>query len=114
MNKHDQNKEFIDAVTKDIKQSVDDIDATTQSRLAQIREQALTSDAGRSVQRWQLVSGALATACVVMLAIMLMIKPEIDTTYSEDDVELFTTTDGLDFYEDLEFYVWLDEYEASS
>ena len=114
MNKDDQDKKFIDAVTKDIKKSVDDIDATTQSRLAQIREQALTGQAKHSVQQWQLLTGALATACIVMLAIILLIKPEMDTAYTEQDVEIFSATDGLDFYEDLEFYVWLDEYEASS
>lgn len=114
MNKDDQDKKFIDAVSNDLNKSVDDIDSTTQSRLTQIREHALTGQTKYSVQRWQLLTGALATACVVMLAIILLIRPEIDTSYTEDDVELFSTTDGLDFYEDLEFYVWLDEQEAST
>ncbi len=114
MSEDKDNQKFIDAISKDIKQSVDDLDASTLSKLTQLRAQALESKTRVFHQWWYLPAGAIATACLVVLAYSLLINPAMETTRFEQDVELISTSDSLDFYEDLEFYEWLEDYELST
>jgi hypothetical protein len=94
-------------------QSVERIDAPTQSRLTQARHAALAElerpaiHAGR-----RLPAGALAAATV--LAVVLWAGPGTDVgpqpvlaTAPAEDLELLTLGDDLDMLgEDAEFYVW--------
>jgi len=94
-------------------QSVEGLDAATASRLNQARHAALARRPAR--QHWFLPAG-LASACVLMLAVFTWhawrpmtsddaIFPKAATS---GDIELVSSDDSLEFYQDLEFYAWLD------
>ena len=112
MSKDKDNQKFIDAVSKDIKQSVDELDASILSKLTQLRSQALVSKSSVMRQWWYLPAGAIATACLAILIYGVAINPDIEQITTEDDIDLISTSDSLELYEDLEFYEWLEDYAA--
>jgi uncharacterized protein DUF3619 len=96
------------------------LDASTLSRLNRARQAALAQNRPRVRQRWFMPAG-LAGACVLMLAVAVWhsYAPIGGTTdapvpaltaknVSEGDIDLVSSDDGLEFYQDLEFYAWLD------
>ncbi|MCI0659204.1 MAG: hypothetical protein L0170_19290, partial [Acidobacteria bacterium] len=58
----------------------------------------------------------LATASVVILAGLLwLFAPNgAGPLPGHEDFELLTSAEGLEFYEDLEFYGWLADHERAS
>ena len=109
----DNNQDFIDAMTNEVRQSVDALDASTISSLNRIRTQALESKPGLKTQWWYIPVGAMVTASLIVLAYNLLDYQNIDTMMTGQDVEMITTLDSIELYEDLEFYEWLDDYELS-
>ena len=95
--------------------SVASIDGHTRSRLAQARNQAL--ETGRRPNHWYLpgrprlvVAGAVAAALLAAVLVMQPLLPEAEhqlTTF--DDLDILLGEEDLEFFEDLEFYAWLDE-----
>ena len=111
MSKQDENK-FETNIKQTLDKSVDNLDANTQSRIRQIRAQAVEKAGTTSQANWfPVMTGALATACVMVFAIMLLIKsPETNIQLLPvDDLELISSSDSLEFFEDLEFYEWLED-----
>lgn len=97
----------------ELDRAADDIDAATLSRIRQIRARAIErTDAG--VTNWfGVVSGALATTCVMLFAVMIMLNNEpVVTPLPAEDLEMISSLDELDLYQDLEFYQWLETYES--
>jgi len=86
-------------------------------RLAAMRAAALELPLGRRF--WfaaprRLAAGGLATAAVIILAISLWFSPgpapqSVVAITNPDDVELLTSNDRIELYQDLDFYRWLDE-----
>jgi hypothetical protein len=103
-----------DELNTHIKQSLDEstneLDANTLSRIRQIRASAVERVDERK-HSWQgIMVGGLATTCVMVLAVMLLLNS--DTTLQTvplDELELISSADNLDLFEDLEFYEWLEE-----
>ena len=105
-----------DELTTNIRQaldeSVDALDANTLSRIRQIRAQAIEKVEARHVNWFGIMTGALATACVMVFAVMILLQsPTTIQPVQVDDLELISSSDNLELFEDLEFYEWLDEYE---
>ena len=93
-------------------ESADALDANTLSKIRQIRAQAVEKAAGKSFNWFGVMSGALATTCVIVFAVMVLIKtPTTMQSVPVDDLELISSSDSLELYEDLEFYEWLEEHE---
>ena len=101
-----------------IKQELDDslnsIDAATLSRVRQVRARALEKTEKKSYNWFGIAGGAIATACVLMLVVMLSIKNEASVTpLTPEEIELISAMDEIEIYQDLEFYEWLaEEYES--
>ena len=112
MSKDKDDQNFIDVISGDLKQSVDDLDANTLSKLTQLRSHALESKTGIVHQWWFLPTGAMATACLAMLIYAVAIAPDLAPIPTEDDIDLLSTSDSIELYEDLEFYEWLEDYVA--
>ena len=103
-------------------ESVDGIDAATLSRLNRARQAALATRARRS-QFWMLPAG-LAGACALLLAAAVWmprhggvpggagaVHTDALATQAADPIEAGDTLSGDDspeFYQDLDFYAWLD------
>lgn len=105
-----------DELNRNIRQvldeSTDALDAHTLSKIRQIRAQAVEKAADKSFNWFGVISGALATACVMILAvIILMQSPTPMQPVPVDDLELISSSDNLELYEDLEFYEWLEEHD---
>jgi len=94
--------------------SVEALDAETLARLRMTRQRALAVQPSR-FPRLVLVGG-FATASVAILASLLWLFAPNGTgpLPGHEEFELLTAADGLEFYENLEFYGWLAESERAS
>ncbi len=109
MNKHDKDKLAVN-IKQTLDDSVDSLDAQTLSRIRQVRSRAIEQTEDRSLNWFGLMSGALATACVMVFAIMILLNsPDTSQMTPIDDLDLISSSDNLELYEDLEFYEWLED-----
>ena len=117
MSAHDPQRELDAAWVGQAKavldESAEGLDAATLSRLNQARHAALS---GRPARQHWFVPAGLASACVLLLAVLTWhayrpmssddaVFPKAATS---GDIELVSSDDSLEFYQDLEFYAWLD------
>lgn len=114
----DNNRVWIDQARTLLEESAQALDAATLSRLNRARQAAIAQRRPRATQRWFLPAG-LASACVLLLAVATWHSyAPMDTTASglpfvtkgasDGDIDLVSGDDSLEFYQDLEFYAWLD------
>lgn len=113
MTKH--NKDELESnIRESLDESADALDANTLSKIHQIRAQAVEKAKTRQVN-WLfspqgLFVGSLATACVMVFAVMLLLKSPAPMQHVPvDDIELISSSDNLKLFEELEFYEWLEE-----
>lgn len=99
------------SIKRDLDESTDALDANTLSKIRQIRAKAVEKAGNRNVDYGSgLFIGGLATACIMVLAVIMLIKsPTSIEIVPVDELELISSSDNLEFYEDLEFYEWLEE-----
>jgi len=107
-----QNNE--DKLTRNIKQTLDDsvqsLGGNTLSMIRQIRTQAVDKAVTRQSSWSAIFTGALATACVMVFAVMILLKsPLSNHIVPPDDLDLISSSESLELYEDLEFYEWLED-----
>jgi hypothetical protein len=95
-----------------LRESAENLDGRTRSRLTQARHAALAElESGKSQKiRWMLPAGA-AAAGVLAVAMLSNRAPvtQPDAVAVVEDIEIMTAGDSLEMYENLEFYAWLDE-----
>ncbi len=112
------NQDNEDKLAKNIKQTLDDsvesLDGNTLSRIRQVRAHAIDKaidHAATKHSNWSIIlSGALATACVMVFAVMILLQsPVSNQGIPLDDLDLISSSESLELYEDLEFYEWLDD-----
>ena len=113
MNEHNEDK-----LKSNIKQALDDstdaLDASTLSKIRLVRARAVEKVGNKSFNWFGVLSGALATACVMVFAIMILLKsPTPVQSVPVDDIEMISSSDNLEMFEDLEFYLWLEEHELT-
>jgi hypothetical protein len=104
-------------------ESADNLDAATLSRLNRARQSALELARPRRMRSWFVPAG-LASACAVLLAVAVVWQrpapkapdPFVPSGsvvapsggFSAGDLDLVSSDDGIEFYQDLDFYAWLD------
>lgn len=101
-------------IRQDLDDSVDVLDANTLSKIRQIRAQAVDRAADKQAHglfsRPRFLAGSLATVCVMVLAVVVLLNsPTSVNSVPLDDLELISSSDNLELFEDLEFYEWLEE-----
>jgi hypothetical protein len=96
--------------------SARDLDGASVSRLNRARQVALQQAARRAPRQWLLPTG-LASACALLLAVAIWqphhgnVSSAAKSTASETiatDTDITADEDSPEFYQDLEFYAWLD------
>lgn len=112
MSENEQEKRFLKRVKKTLDEGTNNLDSETQSRLTQIRHLALESKSSRSFPEWMYQPPVqwASVACTLLLAFLYFGEPattQIDLRL--EDIDLLTSTDVLDLYEEYEFYAWLAE-----
>lgn len=100
-------------------ESADGLDAATLSRLNRARQAALASRASRASHLWWLPAG-LAGACAMLLAVAIWTPhhgaPAANDpghaaaadAGSTDTPDAIGSDDSVEFYQDLDFYAWLE------
>lgn len=96
-------------------ESARDLDATTLSRLNRARQVALESRRARTAHPWLLGTG-LASACALLLAVAVWQphrhaengNPATTSAATGVSGEADAAETSPEFYQDLEFYAWLD------
>ena len=114
MTEHDKEQKFLNNVRNTLHKSLDAIDAETTSRIKQARYQAL--EQGHNKSSWLMPFSAIAvTASVVTLSVTLWFTPfnEMNEELVLEDISLLTASEELDFYQELEFYNWLDDEQIN-
>ena len=112
MNEHDKEKQFIDNVKKALDLGAQNLDAGTQSKLTRMRHQALDTGErkGFDIRQWfTLPTAGWATACILVLGLVIYMQQPNGATPLLEDIELLAAEDNLEFYDSLEFYAWLAE-----
>ncbi len=109
-------KALLDYARESLDQEVAGLDPAVMTRLNRARQQALAGRARtprarrRQNRRWWWPAGGLATAVAAGLAVILLSPgPELPTAPVLTDLEILASAEGVDFYEELEFYLWLAE-----
>jgi hypothetical protein len=110
--------EFISHVKKTLDQQTEALDGETLSRLNRARQAAIQHaehKPGLSLTRAWVPLGGVAAA--ILLTSIFMFKAEemaIVTDGAVDEIELIASSDNLDLYEQLDFYMWLLEEDAGA
>ena len=87
---------------------------TRRTKLTLIRRQALAKESSKSLVTFLLPAAMVATACLVLALVMYFPEQKPKQNEMIDDLDLITTSESLDLYEDLEFYEWLEAYDLPS
>ena len=105
---------WIDDARALLDDSARSFDAATLSRLNRARQAALASRRRVPVVRWPFIS-ALAASAVLLLAVAVWPPqyrtPEPAPAAAAAAADGDTAEDSLEFYQDLEFYAWLEAQE---
>ena len=117
MNRNDHPNDhpaWIDQASELLDDSTRDLDAATLSRLNRARQAALAQRRPRPAQVWLLPAG-LASACALLLAVAVW-QPHRHVETQQPSIAAGTgaavddgdSEDSAEFYQNLEFYAWLD------
>jgi len=117
MNAKDPEKLFLERVQGLLNDGTENLGSKTERRLQDIRGQALM-DAGEKrsrflhPRRWVLV-GSFATVTLAAAAFFfwLSLSPPPPPTGEIEDLEIITSQERIDFYQNLDFYRWLGSEE---
>ena len=108
-------RRFVAGIRQQLDRSCDALDGATLSRLNRIRHAALARKPARA-SRLLLPFGGFVTACVLVLTVTMFAPrtaPDTEALAAPlEDIDILTTPDSLDLYEDYEFYQWLAENDA--
>ena len=100
-----------------LEDSAQNLDAATASRLNRARQGALAAARPRRMRPSWFVPAGLASACALLLAVAVAWHvPGVPTAFpdsqanavGDSDMDLVSSDDGIEFYQDLDFYAWLD------
>jgi hypothetical protein len=117
MNAKDPEKLFLEKAQGLLNQGSENLESQTERRLEEIRALALNAaDEERSrfllPRRWVLVgSFAMATLAVAGLFFWLNTSTETLPRGQIEDLEIITSQERLDLYQNLDFYRWLGSKE---
>ena len=118
MNAKDPEKLLLEKAKDLLNLGVESLGPQTERRLEDIRVRALSAAEEKrpgffSPRRWVMVgSFAAATMAAVAIFFWLSSSPEpLPTTGQVEDLEIITSQERLDFYQNLDFYRWLETNE---
>lgn len=107
MELNDKDREFAERLRQTLRQSERTLDKDTTARLRIAREQAVaTAQKPRWALNWLVPAGAVAAGLLVF-AWLPMQAPVLESS-GMDSLEILADEMGPEFYQDLEFYEWLE------
>ncbi len=116
MKETEKDKAFVETAKYLLSERAEAIDTETRSRLGKGRYEALQSLRSRKHPiSWMWPATGVAVACTAVFAFFLILKepgPK-EVLSNMEDIELLASSAPIEFYDDLEFYDWLVEYEGA-
>ena len=112
-------KFFLENVSGLLNEGIENLDRSIQQRLEDARIEALKSDARKGAgffipRRWAMAGGfATILAAAAGLFLWLPTSPVVLPAKNIEDLEIITSAEHIDFYQDLDFYLWLATKEDS-
>jgi len=112
-------EQWLEKIKQDLEQSSEQLDSETRTRLLTARRKALEALPERPsswLTNWWQPAGAVAMVAAAVFAVILWqgrLGPDAELIQSTD-MELIAASDNLNFYEELEFYQWLDEVDNNA
>lgn len=107
MELNEQDREFTERARQALRQSERALDAATTARLHAARVQAVAlAQKPRGALSWVMPAGAVAAGLLVF-ALLPQATPVAETNGAET-LEILADELSQEFYQDLEFYEWLD------
>lgn len=102
---------FLDSLKQGLDQAGQRLDGATATRLRAARREAIASLDRPRRAAWLLPAGGLAVAATVTaISVGLwQMQPPGEHVSPLEDVALLSDPAGPEFYEELEFYMWLEE-----
>jgi len=115
---------FLHTVKSTLDRSVDELDDATRRQLCEARRQACqvaSKETARGMSAWSTwwlpVGGLAAVATIAVFAVSLWLLPAEDGLQgqlpAEEDIALLGDAESLEFYENLDFYLWLDDEQKA-
>ena len=107
---------FLEKARNELDQSCERMDVQTLSRLNSIRHAALEHGKKSPAKVFLAPFGGLVTACVLVFVVSVFYpgQPDIpDNGTAIEDLDILTSAESLELFENLEFYQWLEENESS-
>lgn len=109
----DEEKAFLETINKQLDQRVEEIDDPTKDALRRIRRSAIAQATDRSTSRWQWlqpvpIMATISLVLVISLSLRLTMTSSMHPTPALEDIPLLTASDDIEFYNDLEFYRWIE------
>ncbi len=112
MNDIDNEEKFARKIKQAFDESVEQLDTRTISAIAVTRQTALSHSNSRS--RWLLVPVGVMATLVFAVSLYLLPAKQSSSDFMAEDLDMLISSEGLEFYEDLEFYEWLDESDLTT
>ena len=110
MSADERERRFLERARAELDEGAASLDARKLARLSRARAGAVEAAASRRRIRFALPAGVVATASIALFAWFLAARPgpepELESVLG--DIELLSSTDDLELYENLEFLEWLD------
>lgn len=91
------------------------VDIVTTQRLNQLRQQALQSTQPSRLSQFALPLATFASFSVIALLVILL-QPRSQPSLVADNIDAFeiiSSSDDLELYQNLEFYLWLEQQRES-
>ena len=113
MKKSNENKAFLDNINDRLNKRVDELDDATLSALQNIRKTAIAQAENKTTDTWNWLQPipvmALASiVLVVSVTLQMTMTSSVLPSPALADIPMLTASDDIEFYNDLEFYQWLD------
>ncbi len=110
-----QKDKFTHRILNQLDAGVQYMDGATVSRLRQARAVAIEKGLSGKVRPWLgwAISGA-ALAPVIVLSVTLLLQPSSrmpSEALAIDDINILVEQDDVDFFEDLDFYRWMNSQQ---
>jgi type VI protein secretion system component VasF len=108
-------EDFLNQVNKALDQQVESLDGETLSRLNRARQTAIQQQ-GRAHKShrltWLPVSGL--AAAILLGSLFMFRSADIDIISDVDEIDIIASSDKLELFEQLDFYMWLLEEDADA
>lgn len=114
MNREDEDRQLTARARDMLDQRLEELDEETIGRLRAARRKALRGLSPRR-PRWIVMGGWAAAAASFLLVVALWNTSNrvLEAPGIFEDLELLSTREDMEFIEDLDFYLWLDDEQQT-